>query len=217
MTDFAARRTAMVDSQIRPSDVTKFPIISAFLGVPREAFVPDDLREVAYADGQVTLDSGRVMIEPRTLAKLLDALDVAATDMVLDIAGGSGYGAAILSKMAEAVVLLEESEQQVADAETLLAAQGADNVAAVAGDLAAGAAKHGPYDAILIEGGVETIPAEIIAQLKEGGRLATILMDGAVGRASIGVRRGDHINWRFVFDATAPVLPGYAKIHEFAL
>lgn len=217
MTDFAARRNAMVDCQIRPSDVTKFPIISAFLSVPRESFVPDDMREVAYADGQVALDSGRVMIEPRTLAKMLDALDVSGSDMVLDVASGAGYGAVILSKMAEAVVALEDNEQQVAEAETLLAAQGVDNVAAVMGDLATGAAKHGPYDAILIEGGVETVPGEIVAQLKEGGRMAAILMDGAVGRASVGVRRGKDIHWRFVFDATAPVLPGYAKINEFAL
>lgn len=217
MTDFAARRTAMVDSQIRPSDVTKFPIISAFLDVPRDAFVPDDLRQVAYGDGQIVLGSGRVMVEPRVLAKMLDALDVSSSDMVLDIGGGSGYGAAILSKMSEAVVALEEAEAQVAEAEAILTSLSADNVAAVCGELAKGAAKHGPYDAILIEGGVEHVPAEIVAQLKEGGRIAAILMQGAVGRASIGVRRGDHIDWRFAFDATAPILPGYAKIHEFAL
>lgn len=217
MTDFAARRTAMVDCQVRPSDVTKYPIIAAMLDVPREAFVPADMREIAYADGQLTLENGRVMLEPRVLAKFLDALDIEANELALDIGSGGGYGAAVISRIAEAVVAVEDDAALISEIETALAAQGIDNVAAIEAPLAEGAAKHGPYDVVLIEGGIEVLPQTIVDQVKEGGRVGAILMDGRVGKGCIGIKRNGHVDWRFAFNASAPVLPGFQKRHEFTL
>lgn len=217
MSDFSARRVMMVDTQVRPSDVTKYPIIEAMLSVPREEFVPAGLREVAYAGEHVELTSGRVVLDARTLAKMLDALDIRSDEMVLDLGCGLGYSTAVIARMAEAVVAVEEDEALAAEASRTLAAQGADNAAVVTGPLAAGAAKHGPYDVITLQGGVAVLPEAILAQLKDGGRIAAVFMDGALGTAKIGYKEGGRVTWRFAFNATAPVLPGFAARQGFTL
>lgn len=217
MTDFAARRTMMVDTQIRPSDVTKFPIIAAMLAIPREAYVPADRREAAYVGEHVALGGDRVVLEPRTLAKMLDALDIQPDETVLDIGCGLGYSTAVIARMAEAVVAVEEDEARVAEAQRTLSSQGADNAAVMAGPLAAGAPKAGPYDVIVLQGGAETLPAALLAQLKEGGRIGCIFMDGALGVARVGYLIDGQITWRQAFNATAPVLPGFAAQRVFTL
>jgi protein-L-isoaspartate(D-aspartate) O-methyltransferase len=123
MIDFLARRTTMVDTQIRPADVTKFPIIDAMLQVRREMFVPDNLRETTYADAILNLGNGRHILEPRTFAKMLDAVDIQRNELVLDVGCGMGYSAAVIGKLSEAVVALEENEVMVAEAEAVLAAE----------------------------------------------------------------------------------------------
>lgn len=215
MQDFVTRRTRMVDSQIRPNDVTKFPIIEAMLVVAREDFVPAARRETAYVSGDIAFAPGRVMLEPRTLAKMLDALDVQPTDLVLDVGCGTGYGAALIARMAEAVVALDVAEF-AEKAQAALAAAGADNAVVVSGELVDGAAKHGPYDAILVEGAVEVLPAALAAQLREGGRIVCLFREGALGVARIGRKIDGAIAWRHAFNATAPVLPGCEAAHGFA-
>lgn len=217
MTDFAARRRVMVDTQVRPSDVTKYPIIEAMLNVPREIFVPDAQRDAAYAGKNIDLSDGRVVLEPRTLAKMLDAISLTGDDLVLDVGCGLGYSAAVVARIAQAVVAVEEDAALSGDIQPLLAEAGADNVIVHAGPLAEGAAEHGPYDAIIIEGGIETVPDQLDAQLKEGGRIVAIFMDGPLGIVKVGLKSGGAISWRFDFNAGAPVLPGFGKKREFAL
>lgn len=216
MRDFKAQRTMMVDSQIRPSDVTKYPIIEAMLAVPREDFVPDALREAAYADAAVPLDDGRAMLEPRTLAKMLDALSIRPDELVLDLGCGLGYSAAVIARMADFVIALEDDEALAGEAERRLGEAGVDNVAVIAGPLADGHAKHGPYDVIFVEGAVEEMPAALADQLKEGGRIAAIFADGPVGDVRIGVKRNGRVDWRLAFNAGAAVLPGFEAARDFA-
>lgn len=217
MTDFATRRTMMVDTQVRPSDVTKYPIIAAMLSVPREAFVPAQMREAAYAGEHVTLGGGRVVLDPRTLAKLLDALDIQGTESVLDIGCGLGYSSAIIARMAEAVVAVEEDETLASEAQRALSAQGVDNAAVSQGKLVGGAPKAGPYDVIVLQGAAEVIPDSLIAQLKEGGRIGALFMEGNLGVARVGYKIDGRITWRQVFNGSAPVLPGFETRKAFAL
>ncbi|MBU2981978.1 protein-L-isoaspartate O-methyltransferase [Lentibacter algarum] len=217
MTDFAQRRTMMVDNQVRPSDVTKYPIIEALLTVEREKFVPDALREAAYLGEYLPLAKGRVLLEPRNFAKMLDALEIGRTDLVLDLGIGFGYSSAVIARMAEAVIGVEDDETLAGEAEAALAGAGADNVVVETGALTAGAPQHGPYDVICIQGGVEELPAAIADQLKEGGRIACIFMDGNVGTVRIGHKVGGDISWRFAFNASAPVLSGFERSKEFSL
>ncbi|HBS49588.1 MAG TPA: protein-L-isoaspartate O-methyltransferase [Rhodobacteraceae bacterium] len=216
MTDYAARRRMMVDTQIRPSDVTKYPIIDAMLTVPREGFVPDSKREIAYAGRNLELAPGRVILEPRTLAKMLDALNITGDELVLDIGCGLGYSAAVVAHMAQAVVAVEEDEDLAREAQQALADAGADNVILHTGPLIEGAAEHGPYDVILVQGGVECLPDALLDQLKDGGRIGAIFMEGANGSVRVGFKRGGHMSWRFDFNAGAPVLPGFATARSFA-
>lgn len=217
MTDFTTRRRMMVDTQVRPSDVTSFPIIDAMLGVPRETFVPDNQREAAYAGENLNLGANRVMLEPRTLAKMLETLEISGDDLVLDIGCGYGYSAAVTARMAQAVVAVEEDETMADEAQSLLSDVGADNAIVHAGALAAGADEHGPYDVILVQGGIGELPETVSNQLKDGGRIACLFMDGALGVVRVGYKFDGKINWRFAFNASAPVLPGFEKQRSFAL
>lgn len=215
MTDYAEAREIMVDRQVRTADVTLYPIIAAMLAVPRERFVPEALRSVAYLGEHVPLAPGRVLLDPRVFAKLLDALDVGPGDLVLDVGCGYGYSTAVLARMAEAVVAVEADPAMAAEAEALLAAEGVDTAVVATGPLEAGVAAHGPYDAMIVEGAVEVLPPELEAQLKPGGRVAAIFVEGARGQARLGLRTETGLAWRRIFDATAPVLPGFAAAKAF--
>ncbi len=217
MTDFATRRVMMVDTQVRPSDVTKFPIIAAMLAVPREVFVPPARREAAYVGENLDIAPGRVVLEPRTLAKLLDALDVQPGELVLDLGCGFGYSTAVIARLADAVVGVEEDEAMAAEAQRTLSAEGVDNAAVVVGPLAAGDARHAPFDVITIQGGVESVPDALLAQLKDGGRIGAVFMQGALGTVRIGYKIDGVVSWRQAFNAAAPILPGFSAPREFVL
>ena len=217
MTNFLTRRTTMVDTQIRPADVTKFPIIDAMLQVRREIFVPDHLNEIAYADTILDLGHGRVILEPRTFAKMLDAVDIQGNELVLDIGCGLGYSSAVIGKFSEAVVSIEENEAMAAEAEANLAAEGCLNVAVVQGSLAQGAAQHAPFDVIVVQGAVEHMPAALIEQLAEGGRIVAVFSQKGQGAVRVGYKTDGQMSWRFACNAFAPVLKGFVAERSFAL
>lgn len=217
MSDFARRREMMVDTQVRPNDVTKYPVIAAMLHVPRENFVPDARRDIAYSGENLDLGHGRVLLEARTLSKMMDALDIQPDDLVMVLGAGYGYSAAVLARMAQAVVAVESDADLAGAAEQRLAAEGADNVAVVKAALDAGAAAHGPYDAILVDGGIEVLPDAVADQLREGGRIIALWQEGGLGVVKLGLKLDGRINWRFAFNAHAPVLPGLARRAEFTL
>lgn len=217
MTDFSVRRTMMVDTQVRPSDVTKFPVIDAMLSVRREDFVPSAKREAAYMGENLGLGEGRVLLEPRTFAKMLDALDIGQDELVLDIGAALGYSSAVIAHIAQAVVALEEDADMAREAEEGLMSAGKDNVIVHTGPLDRGAAEHGPFDVIVIEGGVSHVPDALLAQIKDGGRMACIFMDGALGEVRIGYKLDGRMNWRRSFNAGAPVIAGFEKHSAFQL
>ncbi|MBS1300798.1 protein-L-isoaspartate O-methyltransferase [Loktanella sp. SALINAS62] len=217
MADFSSRRTMMVDTQVRPSDVTKFPIIDAMLSIPREAFVPSTKREAAYVGENLMLSAGRVMLEPRTLSKMLDALDIQPSEVLLDLGCGLGYSTAVAARLADFVVAVESDADMADEAQTNLTEQGIDNAAVLTNPLQDGAAKSAPYDLVMIHGAVEVVPDAILDQLKDGGRIAAIFAEGALGTVRIGIKAHGRVSWRFAFNAGAPVLDGFRKPMAFAL
>ena len=214
MLDFATARRMMVDGQVRTADVTDPRILEAMLALPRERFMPGDKAQFAYLDIDMPVGEGgarspRRMLKPMVLAKLLQAAEIGETDRVLDIGCGSGYTAALLGKLAGSVVALEQDDALLKQAKTALS--GSPNVTAVAGPLVGGAASNGPYDAIVLEGATDVVPTALIGQLKEGGRLVCVLDAGAVGKAMLYRLIGGELSGRPIFDATAPLLPGFEK------
>lgn len=215
MIDFAAAREAMVDGQVRPADVTRYPIIRAMLLVPREDYLPEPMREVAYMGDHAPIAPGRVTLDARVFAKMLDAAAIGPKDLVLDVGCGFGYSTAVLAEMAEAVIAVEEDEAMAEAAEAALNAHSVDNAVVRKAALAVGAPALGPYDAIVVEGAVERLPEALTEQLKTGGRIVAIFQEGALGQARLGVKTESGMAWRRVFDATAPMLPGCAAAKAF--
>jgi protein-L-isoaspartate(D-aspartate) O-methyltransferase len=215
MFNFSSARNHMVESQIRTSDVTDLNVLRAFRSIKREDFVPKAQQALAYGDAHVELDEGRVMMRPRDFAKMVQAAEIAPTDVVLDIACGRGYSSAILAQLSETVVGLENKEDAVTKATEQLVNADVTNAAIVKGDLKSGASEHGPFNVIFVNGGVSEVPKTWFDQLANDGRLVCLVQNGPVGRVCVYTKTGDTIGERVAFDASAPILPGFKAEAEF--
>ena len=210
MADFTATRRNMVESQIRTNAVTQEVLLAALAEIPREKFVPEALRGVAYIDEDLPLKKGRYLMEPLVLAKLLQLAAITPDDVVLDIGCGTGYSAALLSKLANTVVALESDPELAARATATLSELSIDNVVVVTAPLAGGYAKQAPYDVIVFNGSVPRIPETIARQLADGGRLVAVVGEG-VGQGTLMTRNRGILAQRPVFDAATPILPDFVQ------
>jgi protein-L-isoaspartate(D-aspartate) O-methyltransferase len=213
--DYAAARQNMIDSQIRTNKVTDSTVIAALAGLPRELFVADSHRKLAYIDRPVPMGAGRRMMEPMYLARLLQVAEPQPKAKALVVGAGTGYAAAILSKLVAKVTALESAAELAARARTILGGLGLGNVSVVEGELTAGRPNEAPFDFILIDGAVETLPDALTAQLAEGGTLATIVMKGSIGQGVLVARADGVLTRREIFDAETDVLPGFTRPQGF--
>ena len=210
MLDFAVARRLMVDRQLKPSQVLDDRVLEAILAVPREAFVPGPLAELAYVDEDLEVAPGRFLMQPMVFGRLLQECGIGGDDVILDIGCGPGYSSAVLARLGATVVGLEQDPGLRDRAAAVLDRMGVDNAVVVAGAHGGGDPGHGPYDVIFVNGAMERVPDALCAQLVDGGRLAGVVMADGVGRATIIARDGDAFARRQVFDAAAHVLPGFA-------
>lgn len=208
MQDYSIARRAMVDSQLRPQGVTDRGVLAAMGSVGRENHVPETVRSFAYFDRPLTIGEGRTMMPPAALGRLLSELALVAGEKALIVGAGTGYSAAVLAAIGLNVTAVEGDADLVAMAR-------AAGVDAVQGDPDKGHAKGAPYDLILIDGAVEEIPAAIIAQLGENGRLGTALVDRGVTRLAIGPKIGGAFSLATVVDADVGILPGFERPKVF--
>ncbi|RUM95509.1 protein-L-isoaspartate O-methyltransferase [Pseudaminobacter arsenicus] len=220
-TDFSEQRVKMVDGQIRTTDVTDAALLAAMLSVPREAFVGAGLRDLAYIDDDIQIAAAaegrpaRYLMEPSPFAKLVQLAQITPADFVLDIGAGTGYAAAILSRLASSVVALESDPALAEAAGATLSELGYDNVAVVQGVLNEGYGAEAPYDVILLGGAVETIPAALFDQLKEGGRLVAVEGQGNAGTARLFLKTAGIVTSRSAFNAAIRPLPGFERTPVF--
>ncbi len=216
MTDFTAARLNMVESQVRPNGITDRRIIAAIESVPRENYVPESRRPLAYMDEDVTLDASdrsagrRALIEVMAFARMLQQAAIKPTDKVLVVGAETGYGAAVISQIADKVVALECDAGLFALAKANLA--GRANVTLVQGPLAAGVAADQPYNVILLEGRAEEVPQALIDQLADDGRLVAVVGERETSQACVYSRAGASVAVRQAFDASVTALPGMKKL-----
>jgi len=205
MQDFSLARRAMVDSQLRPQGVTDRSVLAAMGRIEREQFVPEQARALAYFDRPLKVGEGRSMMPPAALGRLLTEAAPVASERALVVGSGTGYSAAILKDIGLDVIALESDEALKANAK----------VDTVTGELAQGWSKAAPYDLILIEGGVEEVPAAIITQLAPGGRLAGAIIDRGIGRLVVGRVANGALGLRSIADSEVEPLPGFEPPRAF--
>ena len=219
MSDFATARQRMVDGQVRPSDVTDLRIIDAMLAVPREAFVPESQRALAYLD--LDLDVGeagaakRFLIKPVVIAKMLQAAEITETDSVLVVGCASGYAAAVVASLASRVTATESDGALAAKARDMLAKLGFGNVTVRTAAAADGDEINAPYDVIVLAGATEIVPDRLYRQLRDGGRLVGVFAMSRPARAMIVTHSHADFGDRALFDAAVPVLPGLERPPAF--
>jgi protein-L-isoaspartate(D-aspartate) O-methyltransferase len=217
MTDFAHARKAMVDNQLRTSSITDRRLLTAMGEVPRERFVPETRRDLAYIDEAHRFPgpSGRSLPPPAPFARLVQLGEIGPEDTVLDVGAGNGYSPAVLTRLGAKVIALESDAGLAAQARENLQAVGAQSVAVIEGPLEGGAPRQGPYDVILIEGAVAEVPDKLFRQLKQGGRLVALVKKGATAVAHVYVRSGDEFAGRAAFDTSLPPLRDEAPVDKF--
>jgi protein-L-isoaspartate(D-aspartate) O-methyltransferase len=227
MTDFTARRLAMVESQLRPNEVTDRRLLAAMLTLPRERFVPPPLSGLAYMDESIqvfpSIDGApaRFLLAPMVLARLIQLAAVEPDDKVLDVGCATGYSTAVLSRLGRRVIGLEPEPELAEAAREALRDLGIANAEIVEGALDRGHPAGAPYDVILVNGAVREPPDTLFAQLKPGGRLAVVLLSGdnsgTQGKAFLFVKTGKEASGRPHFDAGAKLLPGFLSTTTFVL
>ena len=216
MVEFDKARKIMVDNQLRTSGVTDLNILGAMGRIAREKFLPESRHAIAYSDADHELwDSGRCLGAPAIFAKLVQAAKIDAGDVVLDVGCGSGYSVAVLAQLASAVVGIESDDKLVEKANAVLADLDIGNAAILSGDLSEGVPSEAPFDVIIIEGSVDSIPPALFRQLRDGGRLIAVVNTGTTSAATINVKTNEDIAVLSTFNAKLPPLSAMARKPDF--
>lgn len=213
--NFEQARITMVETQLRPSSVINPAVLHAVRSLPRERFVPPAQRSFAYSDFDLALQADRFLLAPRTLTRLIQALEIRPNERVLEIAGATGYGSALMASLNGAVTLLEPSAELSFMARAALDSCGFGAVKIVSTDCRMGWAEGAPYDAMVLQGGTQFVPDAWLDQLSEGGRLAVIVREGVAGSARLYSKSRGACGYRTLFDAQPMIVPGLQRAPAF--
>jgi protein-L-isoaspartate(D-aspartate) O-methyltransferase len=215
MVDFAAARLKMVDNQLRTTNITDHRILAAMGEVPREAFLPAAQGELAYADVVHPLGGGRFLPPPAPFARLVQLAEISASDRVLDVGAGTGYGTAVLARLGAEVVGIEPDAELARKAEANLTAAGVGNATIDTGGFDGASLQRDHFDVIIVEGGLDGEPTHLFGLLRDGGRLVALISNGGPGVAHVFVRSGDEVAGRSEFNTTLPPLAAAPRPETF--
>ncbi len=208
--DYSTARQNMIDGQVRPNGIIDQRLLDAMADIPREIFLPQNLRSVAYIDEDLDLGQGRYLIEPVVTARMLQALSLKESDVVLEIGAGVGYGTALLARLVNTVVAVESDDALIERSQAALGELGVDNTVTISGELTAGYADQAPFDAIVINGAVSEIPEAITSQLADEGRLVTVVRPSRSMGAITLIKRVRGVSSDVtLYDAGTPFLAGF--------
>lgn len=213
--NFQEQRHNMVEGQVRPNKVTDEAIFDALEAIPRELFVPKSMQGLAYSDAPLKVAKDRYLMPPMVIARMLESAIVEPSDVALMIGVGSGYEAALLGKLAESVVVVEQDAEMVAQSSERLASIDMDAIAVVEGNMAEGLPKEGPFDVILFNGAIAEMPPAILDQLSDGGRAVAVIHHVGVGRATVYTKVAGTVTAVEAFDANTPFLAGFEPKASF--
>ena len=205
----------MIDGQVKPLSNIEPSILEALYNIDRKDYIPENFRDFSYSEKNVYIGNGRYLPKPAITAKLLSALKVETLETVLIIGSGTGYSAAITSKIAETVICIEEDQDLITFSESIASSNSMNNIVFIKNKLSKGYIDQGPYSCILIEGGVEEVPNIILDQIAEGGKLVTVIMQNDTGSAIKYSRKNNQIISQFLFSIEAPLLKSFEKAKKF--
>jgi len=215
MIDYSIARHNMVESQLKPNKVTDPRVIDVMSALPRENFLSQALKGVAYVDEDVQIAPGRYLMEPAVFARMVQEAKIGAKDVVLEIGCGAGYSTAVLARLAASVIAVESDAALARQATEGLAANGIDNAAVVEAPLGDGYSRQAPYPVVFVNGAVSQMPQRLLDQIAEGGRLVGVERGKTSAQAVLYSRNGGLVGRRSLFDANVPLLPGFAPAAGF--
>ena len=205
----------MIDGQVKPLSNIEPSILEALYNIDRKDYIPENFRDFSYSEKNVYIGNGRYLPKPAITAKLLSALEVETLETVLIIGSGTGYSAAITSKIAETVICIEEDQDLITFSESIAGSNSMNNIVFINSKLNKGYKDQGPYSCILIEGGIEEVPNIILDQIAEGGKLVTVITQNDTGSAIKYIRKNNQIISQFLFSIEAPTLKSFEKAKKF--
>jgi protein-L-isoaspartate(D-aspartate) O-methyltransferase len=216
-------RRTMVDCQVRTFDVTDADVLSAFLDIPREPFVSEQVDSLIYSDAALLArgaHTSRRLLVPMVVARAFQEARLTKSDRALDVGGSGGYSAAVVSRLVGSVIALDDDSGFVDKAQRGFSQLGLSNARALKGELSAGLPDEGPFDVIVVNGAIEVRPDALLAQLADGGRLLAVESAQGAGVGSgqmmLWERVGDAFGSRRLFPAAAGPLPDFARKPMFA-
>ena len=206
----------MIEGQIKPIGGMQKNILQAFSSVNRDDFVPQNLKENCYSEKNLFLKRDRFVLKANLIAKIISALNISNEENVLVIGSSTGYSSAIISRLAETVISIEEDQELLDFSEEAIKKNGIDNIVFINNAMIEGCSEQGPFNAIIIEGAIDEVPAKILNQLEDNGRLIAMVNDNGISNVIEYQKKNDTFTDRFIFSCSAPKLKSFDKRKSFS-
>ena len=206
----------MVEGQIKPIGGMQKNILDAFNSINRDDFVPLNLKDNSFSERNLFLKRDRFVLKANLLAKIISALNISNEENVLVIGSSTGYSSAVISRIAETVISIEEDKELLDFSEEAVRKNGIDNIVFINSTMKEGCSEQGPFNAIIIEGAIDEVPPKILNQLEHNGRLIAMINDNGISNVIEYQKKNNTFTERFLFNCSAPKLKSFDKRKSFS-